>query len=609
MGLWAKRLFITTRLYVYKTKTQMKTYLKTTYTGMAAFLLASCAEDFLDRPPLTQIENEVYWKTANDLNNYVLQFYTAFPAFGTVGSYMGLIGWDGTRGSDTQISSSPSTVWNGTRSQVTSGGNWTWENIRSVNLFFRNYEKCQDPFDQYKHFLGEAHFFKAWFYFEKVRLYGDVPWFTHPLEMDSEDLYKARDPRTDVVDSILAHLDKAIEYLDPLANVPGKNNRLSKQAALLFKSRVALFEGSWQKYHKGTAFATNGADPNTYFRQAADAAEELMDPAYGLSLYANGDPENDYRKLFSLKDQSASNEVILWKSYSVNLGLSHSFQIYVSDRTAGISLTLEQVQHYLDRTGKPYDYFSIGKTVKGNAFLDKIREECDPRLSQTIWTPAVVMWDNGFGKGTFDRPFLDRSGEALNNTGFQIRKGNDPQAPLAGGGVSWSSSDETGAVVFRYAEALLNYAEAKAELGEAVDYDKSINLLRQRAGMPGFAVQPDPNRSRFADYGYPSSDELMEIRRERAIELGAEGFRYDDIRRWAAHKLLKGKRPTGYPFDAADWNGGTINYQVDGDGFLDPFAAQMPNGYGFNEDRDYLECVPTNEITLNPNLKQNPGWE
>lgn len=586
----------------------MKKIITLLYTTVILLLGSSCSEDFLDRPPLTEIDNEIYWKTAKDLENYTVQFYTVFPAFNTVG-FLGVIGWDGSRGSDVQISSSPSTVWNGTESPVSSGGNWTWANIRSVNIFFKNYSKCQDPFEKYRQFLGEAHFFKAWFYYEKVRLYGDVPWFTGPLEMDSEELFKARDPRTTVVDSILAHLDKAIEYLEPVATVKGKNNRLSKQAALLFKSRVALFEGSWQKYHKGTVFGTAGADPNKYFRQAVAAAEALMDAKYGMSLYSNNDPENDYCKLFSLKDQLANKEVILWKAYSINRDLAHSFQIYVSDRTAGIAMTFEQVQHYLGRNGQPYDYFTLGKTVKGNAFLEKIRDDCDPRLSQTIWTPGAVMWDNTFGKAIFKKPFLDKSGEALNNTGFQIRKGNDPKSALAGGGVSWSSSDETGAIVFRYAEALLNYAEAKAELGETVDFVKSINLLRKRSGMPDFAVSNDPNNTRYADYGYSLSDQLREIRRERTVELGAEGFRYDDIRRWAAHKLLKGKRPKGYPFEAADWTGTKINYKVDVDGLLDPFVTQLPNGYGFKENRDYLECIPLNEITLNNNLKQNPGWE
>lgn len=569
---------------------------------------ASCSKDFLDRPPLTQIENDAYWQTASDLEKYTLQFYPDFPAFGTVGSYLGLIGWDGTRGSDVQISASPATLWNGTNQPVTATGNWTWSKIRSVNVFFQNYTKCKDPIQKYQQFLGEAHFFKAWYYFEKVSAYGDVPWYTNPLEMDDKDLYKERDPRTVVTDSILWHLDKAAEYLKPLKSVEGGNNRLSREAALLFKSRVALFEGTWQKYHKGTPFGTPGATPQKYLRAAADAAEELMKPTYNLSLYSTNDPANDYRVLFSLTNQSSNKEVILWKAYSVNLQLSHSFQIYVSDRTAGISMTMQQVYHYLDKSGNAYDYFTVGKTVKGNAFLTKVGQECDPRFAQTIWVPGGVMWDNSFGKGVFKAPFLDQSGESLNNTGFQIRKGNDPKDPQAGSGVSWNSSCETGAIVFRYAEALLNYAEAKAELNEAVDYGKSINLLRARAGMPPFKVQSDPNRARYADYGYQLSDELQEIRRERTVELGAEGFRYNDIRRWAAHRLLKGKRPKGYPFDPNEWTGKKINYKTDADGFLDPYATALPNGYGFNEGRDYLECIPLNEITLNPKLKPNPGW-
>lgn len=586
----------------------MTTLLKYIGLFIVGLLTVSCSKEYLDKPPLTKISNEVYWKTSNDLENYVIKFYSAFPAFNTVGSYMGLIGWDGTRGSDLQISSSPSTIWDGTRSPVTSGGEWQWENIRDINIFFQNYSKCTEPFEKYQHFVGEAHFFKAWFYFEKVRDYGNVPWFSSPLEMDSEELYKGQDDRTVVVDSILWHLDKAIAYLKPIQEVSGGNNRLSKQAALIFKSRVALYEGTWQKYHKGTEFASVGADANKYFEAAVLASEELMKPVYGMSLYSTNDPDNDYCRLFSLIDQSTNKEVALWKGYSVNQNLSHSFQIYVSDRTAGISMTLQQIEQYLDKSGEPFDYFSLGKTIKGNDFLTTIATDSDPRLSQTIWTPGQVMWDNGFGKGVFTKPFLDKSGETLNNTGFQIRKGNDPKDPQAGGGASWSSSSETAVVLFRYAEALLNYAEAKAELGQSVDYDKSINLLRRRVSMPDFKVQTDANRVRYADFGYPISDLLYEIRRERAVELAAEGFRYDDLRRWAAHNLLKGKRPQGYPLKESEWTGQKINYKVNTDGFLDPFVDVLPKGYGFDKDRDYLNSIPNNEITLNPNLKQNPGW-
>ena len=128
----------------------------------------SC-EDLLDRKPLTQIGNSDYWSTPGDLETYVLQFYPSFPAFGGVGGSHGLLGWDGTRGSDTQITGVPSTILNGSRSPITSGGNWTWSNIRSVNVFFDNYQKCTAPFESYRHFVGEAHFFKAWYYFEKVQ--------------------------------------------------------------------------------------------------------------------------------------------------------------------------------------------------------------------------------------------------------------------------------------------------------------------------------------------------------------------------------------------------------------------------------------------------------
>lgn len=576
---------------------------------LCAILISSC-DDYLEKKPLTQIGNDDYWKATSDLVNYTLQFYPSLPAFEVVGSYTGLIGWDGTRGSDTQITGVPSTVWNGSRSPVTSTSDkeWNWTKIRSVNVFFDNYWKCKDPFDNYKHYVGEAHFFKAWFYFEKVRAYGDVPWFSKALDTSSEELYKARDSRVLVVDSILWNLDKAIEYLNPLKSVDGGSNRLSKEVALLFKSRVALYEGSWQKYHKGTAFGTSGADPDKYFRLAVEAAEELMDPQYSTGLYSTNSPSEDYCKMFSLTDQTSNKEALLWKRYDKGLGMGHSFQIYVSDRTAGNSLTMEQIHHYLKKNGEPYDYISVGETVKGGDFLTKIAEDCDPRLSQTIWIPDMVMWDNGYGKGIFTKPFLNQSGEYLNNTGFQIKKGNDPKDPQAGSGVSWNTNCVTGAIVFRYAEALLNYAEAKCELGEVVDYDKSVNLLRRRVGMPDFKVQSDINRSLYADYGYAISDELYEIRRERTVELGCEGFRYDDIMRWAAHSLLKGKRPKGYPLDLSEWEGVKINYKVDENGLLDPYIGQIPNGYGFDPERDYLECIPINEITLNPQLIQNPGW-
>lgn len=580
---------------------------KLLYIILPLLILTSCS-DLLDVPPADRISTEQYWKTPNDLENYTLQFYANFPTFRTIsGHYLGNIGIDAFQGSDHQISVSPTTVLNGTRTATISGGNWNWSAIRSVNIFFENYGKVVAPVANIKQYVGEAHFFKAWFYFDKVRQFGDVPWFSNSLQLESPELYSERVPRTTVVDSILWNLDKAIENLSLLKDVSGGNNRLSKEAALIFKSRVALYEGSWQKYHTGTPFGTSGADPKKYFRAAADAAAELMTAGkYRVGIV--GTTADDYTKLFASTNLSSNNEVILWAKFDKTLTtFSHNFQQYVTSFTNQVSVTHELVQNYLGKDGKPYAYNTVAKTVQGSAYLTNLATNCDPRLTQVIWTPGQTMWDNTGGKVLFVKPSLEKTGEAKNYTGYQLHKGADPKDPTAGGAQGFSTSCETGAILFRYAEALLNFAEAKYELGETVDYATSLNLLRKRAGMPNFAVQSDSNRLKYADFGYTVTDELQEIRRERAVELACEGFRYDDWRRWRGHQLFAKKRPTGFPFLKSEY-AATLVVPTDANGFVDAFKTNIANGYQFNAARDYLESIPVNEMTLNPKLKQNPGW-
>lgn len=578
------------------------------FFGLIA-LLASCS-DFLDREPLDQISTEQYWKSARDLENYTLQFYPNFPTFRNVSAgYLGTIGWDAFRGSDHQIFQTPSTQLNGTRTIVQSGGGWNWDNIRSVNIFFENYRKVEDTPANVQHFIGEAHFFKAWFYFDLVRQFGDVPWYSKSLQMDSPELFNARTPRTQVIDSVLWHLDKAVENLKFLKDANGGNNRLSKEAALIFKSRVALFEGTWQKYHAGTAFGTSGANASKYLQAAVDAVTELMTPnKYKVGIFSSGLPGEDYNKLFSSTNLSSNTEIVLWCKFDkTQTTFSHNFQQFITGRTSQVSVTMELVKNYLGKDGNPYDYLAVANTTKGTAFLSKIANDCDPRLAQVIWTPGQVQWDNTAGKVLFTKPYLDKSGEVKNHTGFQLRKGADPKDPTAGDAQGFSTGCETGAVIFRYAEALLNYAEAQAELGLPVDYSKSINLLRKRAGMPDFKVVADPTRTTYADFGYPLSDELQEIRRERAVELACEGFRFDDWRRWRAHNLFSGKRPKGFPYLKSEYAPNLV-VLTDANSLVDAFQKSLANGYQFNAARDYLNCIPTNEITLNPALVQNPGW-
>lgn len=553
-------------------------------------IFCSCKRDFLDRPPLDQIGTDSYWKTAKDLENYVIQFYPKFPAHLT-----NRYGFNyPVRNSDEVIEATPSVTLNGDRGVT--GGRWTsdWSDIRRVNIFFDNYQKCTESVDAYKHFLGEAYFFRAWFYFELIKKYGDVPWVsTELLPTSGDELLQPRAPRTQVVDSILADLDHAIAVLG-LKSKYG-NGRINKETALAFKTRIALYEGSWQKYHAGTPFATAGANANKYFQACVNAAEELMNGAYQTGIY------NDYYKLFGLDNMSSANEILLYRAYNMKDGLANDVQFNTTTSPYGLGVTWSLVSNYLGKNGEPYDYTTVALTTKGNAFLKKLAEDVDPRLHAAIWTPGdlIAVANNRL----FDKPQINKAGTELNPTGFQLRKCSNPNSSGAGAGSGGSS--ETGYILFRFGEVLLNYAEALYELNGELAFD-ALNRLRTRVGMPSFTVHPQSSDPNLADYGYPVSDELYAIRRERRVELALEGFREDDYKRWAAHTLFKGQRPKGYPFDQAEFP----NYHppLDDNGLIDYFKTFLPNGYQFKENRDYLNSIPSEELNLNPQLTQNPGW-
>lgn len=557
-------------------------------------LVISC-EDFLDRQPLDQIGTESYWKTALDLRNYTRQYYEDFPVHGhTSGTQLAR---EDDR-SDNLITTTANQLLDGNRSVTT--GTWTsdWSRIRSVNIFLDNYQKCEEDFNIYKHYLGEAYFFKAWFYFELVKKYGDVPWLNQPLYPETDELMKARDPRTLVVDSILANLDKAVEYLNKRADAEGGNNTVSKEAALAFITRVALYEGTWQKYHSGTAFGTPGANPSKYFQACVSATEELMNGSYDVGIYNTGNPDVDYYNLFGLDDMSNVDEVLLYRAYNAADGVGHNAQAYSLLFPGSTGLTWEFVSSFLAKDGTPYDYLVLAQTTKGSGFLTAIANDCDPRLHANVWVPGdLQVASTGL---TFTLPPIDQTGDNLCTTGFQYKKYANPASPF-----SWSFEAETGRIILRYGEVLLNYAEAKYELDGTVATSQ-LNLLRARSGMPDFTVNPQSADLNRVDYGYTISDELYEIRRERRVETALEALRESDWKRWAAHALFAGKRLKGYPFDASEFP----NYTppLDANGLIDYLETQLPTGYRFKPGRDYLDDIPQTELTLNPNLTQNPGW-
>ncbi|HRP54433.1 RagB/SusD family nutrient uptake outer membrane protein [Agriterribacter sp.] len=564
-----------------------------------------CKKDFLNKYPLDQITTVDFWKTGNDLKLYVNQFYPA--AFNQpMGDQL-----NGDFAADAQSDDVGLVIANprlqGSRVVPATGG-WGYTNIRALNVFMANYDKVEDPFNSYKDYVGEAYFFRAFFYFNLVKEYGDVPYIGTPLNTNSEELYMPRAPRNQVVDSIIADLDEAIELL-PAGKQEGAT-RLSREIALLFKSRVCLYEGTWEKYHVEDEFKVDNPQPQKYLELAAQSAKAVIESGT-YAVYSTGEPEWDYFNLFSRVDYATNPEVLLWEKFDLSLKKGNAFQFQIATgKSGGIGLTRSFVDAYLCKDGRPI-YLSNGAEnplYEGDGTLEKTAANRDPRFTQTIFTPGFPLQAVGSDTTYFQRPTVADPAHTRCPTGYQMNKFLNFD-PVHHASLETLPVGYTGWIVFRYAEALLNYAEAKAELGTITqqDIDMSINRLRNRVAMPPLdiaAIEEDPNWQ-FPDL----TPVLNEIRRERRVELILEGFRWNDLARWAAaEKTLVGKRPLGAKFNTTDYPDLNASDFTLTDGYFDPLKSQLPGGYGFRPDRDYLSPVSTEELTLNKQLVQNPGW-
>ncbi|WP_289055920.1 RagB/SusD family nutrient uptake outer membrane protein [Carboxylicivirga marina] len=571
---------------------------------LGILVLNSCREDFLDKYPLDEIADQSYWKKANDLKLYVNQYYTLFPGY-SVGSYnAGIYAID--NNSDNLLPENHNPQLGGTWTLPADGAGWTtkkdsWGGIRSINHFFKYYKNCEDDLVLYEAYLGEAQFFKAYMYFNMLKKFGDLPWYNEPLETNSEELYAARLPRNQVVDSILVLLDGAIDNL-PLKS-DAENLRLNKESALLLKARVALYEGTWEKYHKGTAFAAADVDPSKYMTTAANTAYELMELGTA-SIYkeSNTDFSTNYLNNFNQIDYSNNPEVLLWKKFDKELGMGHNAGNGESGEQTGLSKSL--VDCYLCSDGKP---IYMSDLYEGDADYITETNNRDPRLSQTMWLPGMITVIRDGEIIYFQNPLLLVT-EKPNTTGYQKRKGANYDGSLSGG----HFQSDQGSIIFRYAEALLIYAEAKAELDDISqnELDITINVLRDRVDMPHMVLS-EINTWNDPNWDFPElSPVINEIRRERRVELACEGYRKDDLFRWKAHHLISGIQPRGAKFVQElypDTDASKVN--VDANGYIVPYLVALPNGWGFDPNRDYLSPIPSNELVLNENLKpNNPGW-
>lgn len=575
----------------------MKNFFKLSCILLASSLaMTSCNDDFLDRKLLDKVQAEMYFEKPLDLEIYMNQFYSNsfFPKYPNHG---------GDFNSDNQVGSSVDTRLQGTRT-VVSAGTIGFGNVRSLNYFLNNYKKIEGKHDfkTYQQYVGEAYYFKAVTYFNFLKAYGDIPWLDKDLGTSAPELYGTRTPRDIVADRIIGCLDTAAMYLS--ADRTNGFSRINKWIALLMQSRVALYEGSWQKYHNGTVFGVPNANPNKYFEIAAKASDAVMKSGlYGV--YNTGKPSSDYADLFTRREYSSNNEVLFWRRYDNEL--SRGDGDFTNDRNfrmsqpSGKTVTKQAIDQYLCVDGKSIAGNSL---FQGYTTINKEFENRDPRLRQTIATPDQVWKITATGSTqNWSTIYNTLNGNTDLNapTGYVIQKGYDPHVIY-----HVQQYEETPSILFRYSEVLLNYIEAKVELGTATqaDIDKTIKLLRDRVGMPNLqigAIATDAN------WDFPSLSPLLnEVRRERRIELLAEGFRWDDIARWAAAKeLIVGQRPKGFLASQIAKN----PFPIDNNGFLDPFKNAIPNGYGFQLGRDYLNSIPESEIVLNNKLKQNPGWE
>lgn len=554
-------------------------------------LLCSCE---LTLEPEDTISPQNYFNKAADLELWCNGYYTQLAGANDLA---------GTNADD-MIDNSLGDLMMGQRSAADESG-WTWTMLRKINYYFENSGNCQDD-DAKKQYDGVSHFMRAYFYWIKVRRYGDVPWYDEViLSDDYSQLRKAREDRGIIMDNIMADLDKAIDLLPTKKD----NAHVTKWTALALKSRVALYEGTFRKYH-----SLSNADK--YLQFAAEAAELFINDS-GYKLYTTG--TQPYRDLFNSID-AVSDEIILTRKYSATANVLHSVQFNIKNDRAGFTKRL--VNHYLMKDGS---FYSSQANYDEKIFTEEVANR-DPRLEQTILCPGYIQ--TGASKVTANNL------NAL--TGYQ------PIKYVNGTAYDGSNKSYTDFPLFRAAEVFLNFAEAKAELGTLTqaDLDKSINKIRDRAKMPHLDLATanatiDPLMSEYYPNVTKSNNTgvILEIRRERTVELALEGFRIWDILRWKEGQQLT------KPFYGCYFPG-EGEYDMDGDGKKDlllyittkgdfkgtakqigkdvilsegtkGFIHAIPTiSVTWNENKDYLWPIPASERVLSGGaLTQNPGWE
>lgn len=577
----------------------------------ACLLLGACS---MDESPKSEIDKESIFNNEKGLQTYSYSFYDILPSISNGYKKDAMCDYGA-------VTSFDSFLRDGAYSAEVATG-WSsddWKNLRNLNYFIENCVSDQLDESVRDNYIGLARFFRAYFYYEKVLRFGDVPWVDKSLSIDDEKLYDERDPRTFVMDKVLEDLDFACEHITRTSD--GTGSLVTKWVAYALKSRICLFEGSFRKYHTELGLADTA---NKWFQEAVNAAEIVMAES-GHSLYTGAGTDGSMRAIF-ISDTPITSEVMLASCCDVTLGKLGDANWWWTSGTYGsrFSMTRTFVNTFLSIDGTPFTDRPGYETM---LFYDECQDR-DMRLAQTIRTPGY-----------------QRDGEpaAPNFNGYTFTGYQPIKYTLDATRYDAGALNTNAIPLFRYAEVLLNYAEAKAELGTLSDQDwsKTVGALRARAGITGgLNAKPVKVDTYLQNTYFPNISDpvLLEIRRERSIELALEGFRFSDIKRWKLGKLMTmrwtgiyvpklnepmdldhdgtmdvvfyiGSKPENLPASCTPISVGDDTQQGLTQGTYGNLTwSDNDPRIWYDDDRQYYYPIPAAAIQKNPNLKQNPGW-
>lgn len=572
---------------------KMNKYIKTVFLGVMTLCGSSC----LDLEPEADLADNMVWNKAENFQLFANQFYAWTRDFSNVinddvhSEYR----------SDLVATSQQNVYSQGTNSIPATDGNYSrqYDRIYYTNLLLDRAESFADA-ASIKVPVGEAKFFRAYAYFELLQMYGDAILLTKPLDLNSEQLYAKQNDRSEVVDLIVSDLEDAAELLP---ETPSEAGRLTKDAAYAMLSRAALFEGTWQKFHTGGSDATeNNARSTALLTIAKDAADKVIAGKRYKLFYHAGLGDQSYRYMFILEDAAQCNPANLTKADNTEYILAHRHR----DGDKGLNITHGMLNNvcyvtrkmanmYLCSDGLPIDKSPL---FKGYTSVTDEFQNRDKRMDNNMLYNGEKYWDNESKTSrtnwTDDDLAQARTADVRTNSGYANQKWC----------VERNVADYYESIdfpVIRYAEVLLNYAEAVYELNGQIsdsDLDKSLNLVRLRVN----SEMPKLSNS-FVETN--ELDMREEIRRERTVELFLEGYRIDDLKRWATAPVEMvqnqlGVKVTGTWFEN-NWS--AQSRALDADGCIVLYDGRVWN------DKLYLYPLPSDQLQLNPQLEQNPGWK